>query len=364
MARRKKRHGKDGAYRPRDLLTGATYRRRGDGHAAQVRVGKFKSVAKTFDSEEAAVEWANALVLELRQEKTARPETTQATIGALIRGFLEEPKTKEQKSFKDTQRLLEWWINKFGGVKVLEFGEVQLHDEARPLLMRTRGPATVNRYMTAMRCAWSWGRKRKRVPLSHVWPEDLKLKEPREIVRFLSDEERTRIFDAAMGDPFIRAVLIVDIATGWRKGELLNLPWKDIDLKAGTATIRDTKNGEIKVSHLIPEAIEALESLKKLPVVSLTHPFHIITARKAKPKSVLERRWRAVRKAAKLDSRFRFHDLRHTCASYLAQSGASILEIQEVLGHKSPAMAARYSHLRKGAPVTGHTNISAKLSGK
>ena len=42
---------------------------------------------------------------------------------------------------------------------------------------------------------------------------------------------------------------------------------------------------------------------------------------------------------------FRFHDLRHTAASYLAQNGATLLEIQQVLGHKSPAMTARYAHL-------------------
>jgi site-specific recombinase XerD len=56
--------------------------------------------------------------------------------------------------------------------------------------------------------------------------------------------------------------------------------------------------------------------------------------------------------------------LRHCCGSYLAQKGASVIEIQEVLGHKTVTMAARYSHLNKGAAVTGHANIGAKLRGK
>ena len=42
---------------------------------------------------------------------------------------------------------------------------------------------------------------------------------------------------------------------------------------------------------------------------------------------------------------FRFHDLRHTAASYLAQNGATLLEIQQVLGHRTPAMVTRYAHL-------------------
>jgi len=300
----------------------------------------------------------------VRKQHGARKDLATLTIGDLNRAYLEEPDIKTQKSYGDTQRLLDWWTNKFGNALLTEFGVLKLREEARPMLLKTRGNATVNRYMSALRSAWNWGRDAGYIMNERAWPRRLMLKEPDEIARFLSDEERERIFEAAMTDPFIRAVLIVDISTGLRKGELLNLPWKDIDLKRGTATIRDTKNGEIKVSHLIPEAVEALESLKKLPVVSLTHPFHIITARKAKPKSVLERRWRAVRKAAKLDSRFRFHDLRHTCASYLAQNNATDMQLRAVLGHKTTAMVARYAHMRPGAAVTGHDAISAKLRGK
>jgi integrase len=340
---------------------------RGGKHTAQIRIKGFKSAAKTFESNADAEAWAESLIKELRsQDKQhgGRKDLAKLTIGDLNRAYLAEPNIKAQKSFLDTQRLLDWWTNKFGNELLIEFGVIKLREEARPMLLKDRGNSTVNRYMSALRSAWNWGRDAGYIMNERAWPRRLMLDEPDGIVRFLSDEERERMLGAAMADPFIRAVVIVDISTGWRKGELLNLAWKDVDLKRASATIRDTKNGEIKVSHLIPEAVEALESLKKLPVVSLTHPFHIITARKAKPKSVLERRWRAVRKAAKLDSRFRFHDLRHTCASYLAQNGASVLEIKEVLGHKTVAMAARYSHLSPGAAVTGHAAISAKLSGK
>jgi integrase len=54
--------------------------------------------------------------------------------------------------------------------------------------------------------------------------------------------------------------------------------------------------------------------------------------------------WKKALNQENIDN-FRFHDLRHTCASYLAQSGASLLEIAEVLGHKEIQMTKRYSHL-------------------
>ena len=54
--------------------------------------------------------------------------------------------------------------------------------------------------------------------------------------------------------------------------------------------------------------------------------------------------WIKALRRAEIDD-FRFHDLRHTCASYLAQNGASLLEIADVLGHKQIQMTKRYAHL-------------------
>ena len=61
---------------------------------------------------------------------------------------------------------------------------------------------------------------------------------------------------------------------------------------------------------------------------------------------------------------FRWHDLRHTCASYLAQAGASLPEIGHVLGHASAAATHRYVHQVAGKPVTGSAALAAKLSAK
>jgi integrase len=97
-------------------------------------------------------------------------------------------------------------------------------------------------------------------------------------------------------------------------------------------------------------------------VVSAVHPF-VNAAGKPLKKSWLEVRWRKVRDAAGLED-FHWHDLRHSCASFLAQKGASLLEIGSVLGHKSPSMTMRYAHLVQGAPVRGHAELDALLRGK
>jgi site-specific recombinase XerD len=69
-----------------------------------------------------------------------------------------------------------------------------------------------------------------------------------------------------------------------------------------------------------------------------------------------------VRAAAKPQD-FKWHDLRHSCASFLAQNGANLLEIGSELGHKSVTATLRYAHLVDANPVTGHAGLEAKLKG-
>jgi integrase len=110
--------------------------------------------------------------------------------------------------------------------------------------------------------------------------------------------------------------------------------------------------------HLLPEAADTLRGLNAEPDTKMA----VFTDDAGKAVSVdwIETRWKKVRTAAGLKN-FRWHDLRHTTASYLAQSGASLPEIGAVLGHKSPAATARYAHFVQGKPVTGHDKLGAKL---
>ena len=112
--------------------------------------------------------------------------------------------------------------------------------------------------------------------------------------------------------------------------------------------------------YLPASAVAALRELKRASVVGQ----HVLIDDEGQPvvKFWIEYRWRIVRDAAGLKD-FRWHDLRHSCASFLAQQGANLLEIGSVLGHKSPSVTKRYSHLIEGAPVTGHTKLDEKLSG-
>ena len=355
MARKKRKH------QPR----GYRVLERSGNYTAQIRIAGFKSAGKTFATENEAHEWAEALVRDLRGQAKrggARRDITQLTVGDLNQAFLDDPKTKQQKSFSDTQRLLDWWTSKYASAKVLEFGVLQIRDDARSRLIKGRGPSTVNRYLSVMRAAWNWGRDTGHIPSERAWPRRLMLPEPRGRTRFLSDEEIDNVLKAADGDPVMRAAILVSIATGLRQGELIRLKWSDIDFTGCKVTVQESKNDERRAVHLSSTAVDTLKGLRKLPVVS---PVHVFVLKNGKPlkKSLLETRWRKIRKAAGLAD-FRWHDQRHSCASILLQNGATLAQVGSVLGHKSPGMTMRYAHLVAGAAVTGHDKLDAKLKPK
>jgi integrase len=175
-------------------------------------------------------------------------------------------------------------------------------------------------------------------------------------VRFLSDEERDALLSAckASSNPWLYTCVVVALSTGMRKGELMGLHWRDVDLQAGRITLRETKNGQIRVVPLAGPALALLREHAK--VRRLDTDLLFPGARKGSPVD-LRTPWETALKRAGIEN-FRWHDLRHSTASYLAMNGASLAEIAEVLGHKTLAMVKRYAHLSEAqtADVVGRMN--------
>lgn len=333
---------------------------------ATVRVPPYPSASKTFPDKKAAKAWGREQEDELKKHAkrgTTRSDLPRLTIAQLLREFLEDPTTQALGYYPDLSLLCAWWVSHCGADRVLEFNVLKVR-KARGLLSPGRAPATVNRYLSAMRSAWNWGRSAGLVPEEHAWPSRVMLTEPKARVRFLSDAELKSLREAALKvyGPQLFALTVISIATGVRQGELLRLKWSDINFQQAKITVLLTKNKESKSIYLPAAASEALQALRKLDIVSATHVF--VDPRDGEPfdKSKLRYRWKLARKEAALKD-FRWHDLRHSCASLLAQNGATLLEIGAVLGHKSPSATMRYAHLVQGAPVTGHAALDQKLRG-
>jgi integrase len=360
---------------------------------AQVRIAGFKTCQNTFKvvttskaARQAAIAWGKAEEKRLRTEKekgasVMRADISRLTIGTLINSYLEDPEVKGLKTFKDVDRLLAWWLKEHVTTRVLDFNVMVIRAARDKLHKAKRTPATANRYISCMRACWHWGLNTGVVPQDRAWPRKLLLTEPPGRTKFLTDEQLAALLKAADGDPMMRAAILLSVGCGVRQGELLGLHWDAVDLNGGKITLMIPKGRRSvtppRTVHAPATVVTALEGLKPssgkvVSIKAASGPVFLIDVKVRKdlpPEkrplkvSTLQKRWKAIFKAAGLAG-WHWHDLRHSCASFLARRGASLLEIGSVLGHKSPSMTMRYAHLVQGKPVTGHTELDALLSGK
>lgn len=204
-------------------------------------------------------------------------------------------------------------------------------------------PATINRYAATMGALFSWCIKKRITPKGWEHPCKAIERKPEnnEVVRFLSDAERFALLGACKESkwPKLYLLILIGITTGARKGEIKKLRWSDIDLERGVASVGVTKNGDRKTLPLTKIVVQELQKFAR-------ERNQLVFASRVRPDIPYNHEpvWQAALKKAKVKN-FRFHDLRHTCASFLAQNNATLLEIADVLGHRNMAMTKRYSHL-------------------
>jgi len=205
-------------------------------------------------------------------------------------------------------------------------------------------PATVVRYLavlshlyTVASSEWEWLENN---PVRRVRRPKL----PRGRVRFLEKDELSALLRACHQSehPCLYPIVVLAVSTGMRKGEMLGLRWQDVDLVRNRITLEQTKNGDRRSVPLVGRARAVISGYAR--VRRIDTPLVFPSRRKPTVPADLRKPWAKVVEMAELAD-FRFHDLRHTCASYLAMSGATLAEISEVLGHKTLAMVKRYAHL-------------------
>lgn len=135
-------------------------------------------------------------------------------------------------------------------------------------------------------------------------------------------------------------MVLIAITSGARYSEIANLKWQNIDFINRLYHFLDTKNGDDRGVPISSIAYKALQEFGKVSQLKSDYVFANKNGGKIYFRDLF---YKAIENAEIKD--FHFHDLRHTAASYLAMNGASLLEIAEILGHKTLAMVKRYSHL-------------------
>ena len=319
-------------------------------HRVKIRLKGFPTQQATFERLTDARKWVQqteAAIREGRHFKTT--EAKRRTLGEMIERYIKDILPTKPKNNKNTLLHLNWWKEELGQYSLAEISPALIAEKRDQLgsgitkRNTQRSPSTVVRYMAALSHAFTiavkeWG-----------WLDDTpmrkvtKPKEPRGRVRFLSDEERSRLLDECKKSEsqYLYTAVVLALSTGGRKMEILGLSWKDVDLNRGVITLHETKNGERRILPLAGHALNLMNQQAKVRHVNCEFVF---PSHNLKNPIDLRTPFETALKRAEIKD-FRWHDLRHSCSSYLVMNGASLAEIAEILGHKTLQMVKRYAHL-------------------
>jgi integrase len=344
-------------------------------YRAQVRVKGHEPQGKTFPNKKEAAAWAGSIESAIREARYFPNQRASRTpFAEIVARYRETAFSNLKASGIDTRKQhLDWWVERFAGKTLAEItpdlvaeardalasttysrGKPQKDDNGNvvPPKQYSRSGATTNRYLATLSHLFTVASKEWRLTDRNPVRDIAKKRESRGRVRFLTDEERKRLIEACTNSQWksLAALVLLAISTGARRGELISLRWSDVDLKANRATVHDTKNGDPRVLPLVGKALEALRDLKLQGSAKSEYVFPQPSGFPG-PYEHFDQHWYVALAAAGVAD-LRFHDLRHTTASYLAQQGASLLEIADTLGHRTMAMVKRYAHLAQSHKVS------------
>lgn len=282
-----------------------------------------------------AEEYETALRTRLWRE--TRLGESHHTFKEAVEKYLAES-TKKTKGWDESR--LRWFLRNEA------FGQLPLQDVSREVLEVARGalgaglaPATVNHYMGVLRSVlrraateWGWIQTVPKVPV-----EKVKLQDPRWLTR-AQFQRLVKHLPAHSSD-----IARFAVSTGLRRSNITGLTWDRVDLKRRAVYI---PGSQAKAGKGIPVALnrEAVEVLKRWRG---KHDLWVFVFRGKPVYQVTTATWRRACIAAGIPG-FRFHDLRHTWASWQVQSGTPLLALQEMGGWASFEMVRRYAHLSPG----------------
>lgn len=336
----------------------------------KVRLKGYPIQTATFERLTDAKKWVQdteSAIREGRYFKTS--EAKKHTAKELLERYSQEILPRKPKSIIDQQIQINWWKANIGSFLLSDItpaiiseyrGKILLEPSKRGKIKRSN--STANRYcavlshcFTVASKEWGWMQENPILKIK-------KLPEPRGRVRYLSDEERERLLQACQESqsPFLYILVVLAISTGARKMEIASLTWNDVDLSRGMIFLHDTKNGDRRSLPLVGISKDLMKSHYKnrnqntnlvFPAKNLIDPIDIRTP------------FETALKKAEIED-FKWHDLRHSCASYLAMNGATLAEIAGVLGHKTLSMVKRYSHISDAHTAGVVERMNNKIFGR
>ncbi|MGB8509816.1 MAG: site-specific integrase [Pyrinomonadaceae bacterium] len=276
--------------------------------------------------------------------------------------YLPLQKTNKKRSLARDEQIAGVLCDFFEGrtLKEIKKADVEKFKRERSESMtryeRKRSPATVNRELAVLSSVLTLAVDDELIdsnPCRRVRP----MRMDNQRSRYLTREEEKALLEALAGHEWLCNVVVMAINTGMRRGELFKLRWFDVDFPRGVIHVRDTKSAKDRV---VPMNAAVREMLERQPKTS----GHVLPSPKTGGQLVdIKNPFGAACETAKIKD-LRFHDLRHSAATRMADAGVNIVVIAEVLGHGDIRTTKRYSHAMEEAKREAVEKLAGKGSAR
>ena len=359
-------------------------RAKGDGTRAfhvQVRMAGYPARTASFSSKRQAARWAKTVEAEMIEGRHFRSaEARRRTLAEAIDRYLEHeaPKLRDGRMHRST---LPWWREKLGHFKLCDITPpliaqyrdklvAETYRRARPGAKRSslkageqarefkRKPNTINNYLVSLGRIFSVARREWHWITQNPMEGVAKLSAGPGRVRFLSEDERQRLLTETAKDRQLHVLVVMALSTAARAGELMSLSWHDVDLKDGRVLLGKTKNAQPRVVWVRGEALRLLKEHGRIRRLDDDPVFLGATPG---TRYDYHTHFKAACAAAGVTD-FRFHDLRHSAATYLAREGATEQQLKAIGGWKSNVVS-RYVHLAAEDAKAVLERMNAKILG-
>lgn len=295
-------------------------------------------ISKSFSTKQEADRWARHIESEIDKGSYINLDLAERTLFKdVIKRYIQDVTLTTRSMKEDRYRLnamARHWIGKLAMTSLTAIKVAQYRDERLQLV----SAGTVIRELAYISSIVNHSRREWGINMNNPVESVKKPPSPMGRNRLLYSDELERLLQACKprvknGNIWVLPLVKFALASGMRRGEILGLDWRCINLDKRTAFIPITKNG---TSRTVPLSSEALTILKELPRHISGQVFPI----KGPNLSVI---FDKARRIAKIED-FHFHDLRHMAITRMAEKLPNLIELSAVSGHKSLAMLKRYYH--------------------
>lgn len=275
--------------------------------------------------------------------------------------YMPHAKLKKRSWEVDLRMLRLHILPTFGAYRLHKIQGIDVVSWQSQLRARKLAPGTCNRILALLRfifsCAIRWGMlPAGKNPCRGVTPfDDNGARE-----RYLTAEEARQLVAALDSLPNRMSALAIKLLlyTGARKSEILSARWEYVDLERRILTVPLSKSGKVRHIPLSDEATSILQRLSH----KRQSPWLFSRPNSKEPLKSLFHTWNTVRTRLGLKD-VRLHDLRHSFASFLVNSGCSLYEVQKILGHYDPKVTMRYAHLSQSSLVRAANLVGKCVAG-